>query len=67
MKAAMTNVNNEKLKEKILSLRADLEVLETLTTEIATARKEYVSGALKLPTATMTQRLVLLDAKLVHI
>ena len=36
MKAAMTNVNNEKLKEEILSLRADLEVLETLTTEIAT-------------------------------
>ena len=35
MKAAVTNMNNEKLEEEIFSLRAELEILETLTTENA--------------------------------
>ena len=73
-KAALRNMYNEKLKEETLSLKADMEILENLTTverdtsdktAVETIRKEYVSGALKLPTASMTQLLVLLDAKLV--
>ena len=51
-----------------------MEILETLLTverdtsdltAVETIRKEYVFGALKLPTVSMAQLLVLLDAKLV--
>ena len=63
-----------KAKRKNLSLRADMEILETLSTverdtsdltAVETIRKEYVFGTLKLPTASMAQLLVLFDAKLV--
>ena len=60
----MRNMYNEKLKEINFSLRADMEILETLST-VERDTSEYVFGALKLPSASMAQLLVLLDAKLV--
>lgn len=73
-KTALRHMYNEKLKAETAALKDDLEILESLTTRerdgadktaAETLRKEYVTGALKLPTSIVTDLFLDVDKKLV--